>query len=96
MEYRSGAEVCDEQILEQVTCLAGYDEKAGECHPIPTKSKTELQVVMAVSISTVLALCAGLLIFLVYKHPKKAKTILISFMRMCNGLSINKRKIILN
>ena len=81
VQYRSRKEVCDTKNLAEVLCLAGYEEKGNQCIPVPIETKAELQVIMAVSISTVLALCVMLLIFLVRKNPKKFRKIFVNFMR---------------
>ena len=68
-----------------VDCNAeeGYFQDRSGCK---LKSETRLQVVMGVCIGAVLAICVGILAFLVRRNPKKAKTIALSFMRTHNGL----------
>jgi hypothetical protein len=46
-----------------------------------------MQVILGVSVGIVLALCVGLLLYLVRTHPKRLKKIAISFLRARHGLN---------
>ena len=52
----------------------------------PPQPNVDLQVILGAAIGVVLAVCVGLLLFLLRKHPKKFKKVFVSFMRTSNGL----------
>ena len=83
IEYRSGAAVCSTEYLEPVNCVSSYSERGGECVPIPVAKKktSDLTLALGIGIGSVLALCAVLLIYLIFHNPRRAKALFLSFIR---------------
>jgi hypothetical protein len=92
IEYRSGSAVCTTEYLKPVKCAAAYNDMGGECVPVPktdaAQKTSHLMLAMGIGIGSVLALCAGLLIYLIFRNPKRAKKLFLSFIRAFAGLNV--------
>ena len=78
---QNGSSVCTlmpEMILD---CKEGFDAEGRGCIPTPHGTQTNLEIVLATAVGIVLALCVGLLLFFIRKHPEGARKLFFSFIR---------------
>ena len=78
MHLIAGSSTCKIPSRLDVTCKDGYRNHDSSCVQQTTLKE---KLVLAVSLGTVLALCVVILLYLVRKHPERAKKIFVSFVR---------------
>ena len=78
---QNSSSVCtlmSEMILD---CKEGFYAKDRGCISTPHGTQTNLKIVLATAVGIVLALCVGLLLFFIRKHPEGARKLFFSFIR---------------
>ena len=78
MHLVNGFSTCKLPLRLDVQCKDGYSNRGSSCVQQTTLKE---KLVLAVSLGIVLGLCVGILLYLVRKHPERAKKIIGSFVR---------------